>query len=74
VRLFDRLREEEGASYSPSATHSASDAFPNWGILYAAAESARPGAGLLPRRARGDRDLERQAGLAGSRFARAQNR
>jgi zinc protease len=38
VRLFDRLREQEGASYSPSATHSASDAFPNWGILYAAAE------------------------------------
>jgi zinc protease len=38
VRLFDRLREDEGASYSPSATHSASDAFPNWGILYAAAE------------------------------------
>ncbi len=38
VRLFDRLREEEGATYSPSATHNASDSFPNWGILYAAAE------------------------------------
>jgi zinc protease len=38
VRMFDRLREQEGATYSPSATHSASEAFPNWGILYAAAE------------------------------------
>jgi zinc protease len=38
VRLFDRLREDEGATYSPSATHSASRPFPNWGIMYAAAE------------------------------------
>jgi zinc protease len=38
VRLFDRLREDEGATYSPSATHSASETFPNWGIMYAAAE------------------------------------
>ncbi|HEX8640704.1 MAG TPA: insulinase family protein [Allosphingosinicella sp.] len=38
VRLFDRLREEEGATYSPSASHLSSEAFPNWGIFYAAAE------------------------------------
>ena len=38
VRLFDRLREEEGASYSPSATHVSSETFSNWGIFYAAAE------------------------------------
>ncbi len=38
VRLFDRLREQEGATYSPSATHLTSDTFRNWGILYAAAE------------------------------------
>jgi zinc protease len=38
VRLFDRLREVEGATYSPSASHSSSESFPNWGIFYAAAE------------------------------------
>ncbi len=38
VRLFDRLREAEGATYSPSAAHSSSEAFPDWGIFYAAAE------------------------------------
>ncbi|MDP9416139.1 MAG: insulinase family protein, partial [Pseudomonadota bacterium] len=38
VRLFERLREEEGASYSPSAGSSVSDELPNWGIFYAASE------------------------------------
>lgn len=38
VRLFDRLREVEGATYSPAAVHSASESFPDWGIFYAAAE------------------------------------
>jgi zinc protease len=38
VRLFDRLREEEGASYSPSASSSTSEQLPDWGIFYAASE------------------------------------
>lgn len=38
TRLFDRLREQEGATYAPDATHIAADAFPAWGIFYAAAE------------------------------------
>jgi zinc protease len=38
MRLFDRLRETEGASYSPVATHSSAEAYPDWGIFYAAAE------------------------------------
>ncbi|MDQ4087178.1 MAG: insulinase family protein, partial [Pseudomonadota bacterium] len=38
VRLFERLREEEGATYSPSASHLSSEAFPAWGIFYASAE------------------------------------
>lgn len=38
VRLFERLREQEGATYSPSASHITSDTFANWGILYAGAE------------------------------------
>jgi len=38
MRLFDRLRETEGASYSPLATHSSAENFPEWGIFYAASE------------------------------------
>ncbi|HKR23661.1 MAG TPA: insulinase family protein, partial [Allosphingosinicella sp.] len=38
VRLFDRLREEEGATYAPNAAHLASDSFAEWGIFYASAE------------------------------------
>ncbi len=38
VRLFDRLREQEGATYSPNGAHSSSEAFENWGIFFAAAE------------------------------------
>ena len=38
VRLFEQLREQEGASYSPSASSSMSDEFPDWGIFYAASE------------------------------------
>ncbi|HEX8215396.1 MAG TPA: insulinase family protein [Allosphingosinicella sp.] len=38
VRLYERLREEAGASYSPSASLSSSDPFRDWGIFYAAAE------------------------------------
>jgi zinc protease len=38
VRLFERLREEEGASYSPSAISSTSETLPDWGIFYAASE------------------------------------
>jgi zinc protease len=38
VRLLERLREAEGASYSSSASHSSSDAFPKWGAFFAASE------------------------------------
>jgi zinc protease len=38
VRLFERLREEEGASYSPNATSTTSDELERWGIFYAASE------------------------------------
>jgi zinc protease len=37
-RLFDRLREQEGATYAPDASHLAADSFPSWGVFYAAAE------------------------------------
>jgi zinc protease len=38
VRLFERLREAEGASYSPTAASSSSEDLPEWGIFYAATE------------------------------------
>jgi zinc protease len=38
TRLFNRLREEEGATYAPDAAHLAADTFPEWGVFYAAAE------------------------------------
>lgn len=38
ARLFEQLREREGATYSPNATHNASETFPNWGVFFAAAE------------------------------------
>jgi len=38
VRLFERLREEEGASYSPAAVSTTSDELKDWGIFYAASE------------------------------------
>jgi zinc protease len=38
VRLFERLREEEGATYSPDVAASSSEELPAWGIFYAAAE------------------------------------
>ena len=63
ARLFDRLREQEGATYSPDAAHLASDSFPDWGIFYAAAE-IRPAERrhLLPHRARDRRRPRRPAG------------
>jgi zinc protease len=38
TRLFDRLREQEGATYAPDASHLSADEFPAWGVFYAAAE------------------------------------
>jgi zinc protease len=38
VRLFERLREAEGASYGPSASSTSSEDLPDWGIFYAASE------------------------------------
>jgi zinc protease len=73
VRLFDRLREVEGATYSPNAAHSSSDMFANWGIFYAAAEIRPERAPAFFRAAR-----EIVADLAANpaaadEFARAQN-
>jgi zinc protease len=73
ARLFDRLREEEGATYAPNAAHLSSDSFPQWGIFYASAEIRPDGAPTFFRIAR-----EIVADLAArpaepDEFARARN-
>ena len=73
VRLFDRLREDEGATYSPNASHSSSDIFPNWGVFYAAAE-VRPE--RVPTFFRAAREIIADLAarpVAADEFARAQN-
>jgi len=73
VRLFDRLREAEGATYSPSTVHLGSDTFPNWGIFYAAAE-VRPD--RIPAFFRAARETVAELAarpVAADEFARAQN-
>ncbi|MFC7499054.1 M16 family metallopeptidase [Enterovirga sp. GCM10030262] len=73
VRLYERLREAEGATYSPTAISSTSQVFPDWGIFYAAAEIPPESADTFFRIAR-----EVVADLAAKpaspdEFARAQN-
>ena len=73
VRLFDRLREVEGATYSPSAAHLGSETFADWGVFYAGAEVRPDRAAAFFRAAR-----EIVADLAANpveadEFARAQN-
>ncbi|HEX8534608.1 MAG TPA: insulinase family protein, partial [Allosphingosinicella sp.] len=73
VRLFDRLREEEGASYSPSANSVTSDELPEWGIFYAASELRPESAPVFFRIAREIvADLAAKPAAA-DEFARAQN-
>lgn len=73
VRLFDRLREQEGATYSPSAAHTSSETFSSWGIFYAAAE-VRPD--RVPVFFRVAREVVAELAarpVAADEFARAQN-
>ncbi len=73
VRLYDRLREAEGATYSPSASHNSSETFPAWGIFYAAAEIRPDRAEAFFRAAREIvADLAAQP-VQADEFARAQN-
>jgi zinc protease len=72
-RLFDRLREEEGATYSPDATALSANAFPEWGIFYASAEIRPASAPTLFRIAREIvADLAAHPALP-DEFERAQN-
>ncbi|HET9429249.1 MAG TPA: insulinase family protein [Allosphingosinicella sp.] len=73
ARLFDRLREQEGATYSPSAAHNSSEAFEAWGIFFASAE-VRPAS--IPTFFRVAREIVAQLAsvpAAPDEFQRAQN-
>jgi zinc protease len=73
VRLFDRLREVEGATYSPNAASLTSESFPHWGIFYTAAEIRPERAPTFFRVAREIiADLAARPALA-DEFTRAQN-
>jgi zinc protease len=73
VRLFDRLREEEGASYSPNAASLTSDELPQWGIFYASSELRPESADTFFKIAREIvADLAAKPAAA-DEFARAQN-
>nr|MDP8994439.1 insulinase family protein [Pseudomonadota bacterium] len=73
VRLFDRFREAEGASYSPGAIHTSSETFPDWGVFYAAAEVRPENAAAFFRAAREILADMAAAPAAPDEFARAQN-
>jgi zinc protease len=73
ARLFDRLREEEGATYSPDASHLTAEAFRRWGVFTAAAEVRPANAPTFFRIAREIvADLARNPATR-EEFARAQN-
>jgi zinc protease len=52
VRLLERLRDSEGASYSPAATVQTSYEFPEWGFFFAGSELRPERADLFFRLAR----------------------
>jgi zinc protease len=73
ARLFEQLREREGAAYAPNTTHQASATFPNWGAFFAAAEVRPANVPTFFRVARAIvADLAAHP-VAADEFARAQN-
>lgn len=73
VRLFDRLREEEGATYSPSAGSTSSESLPAWGIFYATAEIRPDSADTFFRIAREELAKLAARPVEADEFARAIN-
>jgi len=73
TRMFDRLREEEGATYSPSFSSSGSEIFPDWGIFVAEGQVRPESVAAFLRIAREQvADLARSPASA-EEFARALN-
>ena len=73
VRLFNRLREEEGASYAPNANATSSDEFPAWGVFVAAAELKPESTATFFRIAREEVAALARKPVGPDEFARAQN-
>jgi zinc protease len=71
VRLFEQLRDTEGAAYSPSGFASSSEIFERWGVLGAAAEIRPERADLFFRLARGIVDDMAAKPAAADEFERA---
>src|SRR3546814_11883849 len=73
VRLYERLRVVEGASYSSNAASNTSRTFPDWGIFYAMAEIRPESADTFFRIAREIIADMAAKPAATDEFARAQN-
>lgn len=73
VRLFDQLREVEGASYSPAASSTTSRSFPEFGIFQASSELRPESVGTFFRIAREILTDLAANGPAPDEFERAQN-
>ncbi|HWH17944.1 MAG TPA: insulinase family protein [Allosphingosinicella sp.] len=73
ARLFEELREVEGASYSPSARSVFSSNFPDWGIFYASSELRPENAATFFRIARGILSELAAKPVSAEEFERAQN-
>ncbi|HST35851.1 MAG TPA: insulinase family protein [Allosphingosinicella sp.] len=71
--LFDRLREGEGATYSPDASHLTSAPFRDWGVFTAAAEVRPANAPTFFRIAREIATQLARTPATSEEFARAQN-
>ena len=73
ARLLERLRDQAGASYSPSAGATSSETFANWGIFYAGSELAPDKTDLFFKLARETVAELAAKPVAADEFARAQN-
>lgn len=73
VRLFDRLREEEGATYAPGVNANSSESFPAWGIFAASAEVKPESVDTFYRIAREEVAKLAKVPVPADEFARAQN-
>jgi zinc protease len=73
VRLYERLRVIEGASYSPNAASNTSETFPGWGIFYAASAISPESVDTFYRVAREIVADMAAKPAAPDEFARAQN-
>ncbi|MFL6858980.1 MAG: insulinase family protein, partial [Allosphingosinicella sp.] len=73
ARLLERLRDQAGASYSPSGGASSSETFPDWGLFYAGSELAPDKTDLFFKLARETVAELAAKPAAADEFARAQN-